>query len=116
MPTLVFDTNLPEDKVPEDFYTAASNLIVEMTGKPIKYAAVHLHIEQLMSFGGTRDPCALVSFTCIGKLGVEENKSHTKKITAFVKKYLNVEADRMYVSFRDLPASECGWNNDTFSK
>merc|ERR1712150_11940 len=47
-------------------------------------------------------PCAQVTLNCIGKLGVEENKKHSEKLTPIICKLLGVPDDRFYITFNDL--------------
>ena len=50
--------------------------------------------DQLMCFGGTEDPCALITVTSIGKLGVEENKVISGTIFGFIGDKLNIPDTR----------------------
>lgn len=47
-----------------------------------------------MGFGGTRDPCAMVEVTSVGKLGIEENKSISKVVFDLIKSKLNIPNTR----------------------
>ncbi len=50
-----------------------------------------------MGFGGTRDPCAMVEVTSVGKLGIEENKSISKVVFDLIKSKLNIPNTRYKV-------------------
>ena len=48
-----------------------------------------------MLFGGSSEPCGQAKLMSIGKLGVEENKAHSDKISNFVEKNLGIKKDRL---------------------
>ena len=50
--------------------------------------------DQLMSFAGTEELCALMSVVSVGHLGVEENKRITATLYKLIKDKLNVEGTR----------------------
>ena len=50
--------------------------------------------DQLMSFGGTGEPCAQMSVMSIGNLGVEENKTISAALFTLIKEKLGIEGTR----------------------
>ena len=60
-----------------------------------QYCSVHVIPDQLMLFGGSSEPCGQAKLMSIGKLGVEENKAHSDKISNFVEKNLGIKKDRL---------------------
>ena len=56
--------------------------------------AVTVQAGQDIIFGGTGDPCAFASLKSIGCLGVDENKSHSEKISKHVEEKLGIKKDR----------------------
>lgn len=68
-----------------------------------------------MSFGGTFEPCAHVSLISIGRLGVEENKKHSKVIMNELEK-LGIPSNRVYIFFQDVHPFEIGYNKTTFAE
>nr|ANB86946.1 macrophage migration inhibitory factor [Paracentrotus lividus] len=114
MPSFQIFTNVKEADLPENFFSDLTSVFQEAIGKPQKYICVHLSPNQMMSFAGSTDPCAVVNVMSIGKLGVEENKVITKIVTGEMAK-IGVNADRMYVMFRDAARQDVGWNNTTFA-
>ena len=60
----------------------------------IQYISVCVQAQQMMTFGGTTDPCALIEVMSIGNLGVEENKVLSKIIFDFIKEKLGIEGTR----------------------
>ena len=59
-----------------------------------QYVCVFVQPQQMLTFGGTNDPCALIRVESIGKLGVEENKALSKTIFDFIKEKLGIEGTR----------------------
>lgn len=55
---------------------------------------MHIIPDQMMSFGGSTDPCALCSLYSIGKIGGQQNKTYTKLLCDLISKHLHVSADR----------------------
>ena len=64
-----------------------------------QYICVQVIPDLMMSFAGTTDPCALCDLVSIGKLGVEENKIHTKNIMDHITKCLAIPQDRYVNEF-----------------
>uniref|UniRef100_A0A8C3LP50 Macrophage migration inhibitory factor n=2 Tax=Galliformes TaxID=8976 RepID=A0A8C3LP50_CHRPC len=89
--------------------------LAKATGKPAQYIAVHIVPDQMMSFGGSTDPCALCSLYSIGKIGGQQNKTYTKLLCDMIAKHLHVSADRVYINYFDINAANVGWNGSTFA-
>ena len=51
--------------------------------------------DQLMSFGGTTEPCAHIELVSIGRLGVEENKALSAVIYKLVQEKLGIPDTRL---------------------
>lgn len=67
---------------------------VEVLGKPVSFVCVSFENAD-MAFAGTKDPCALVWLTSLGKLGPSVNPSITKAISELLKETCDIEANRM---------------------
>ncbi|XP_041276193.1 macrophage migration inhibitory factor-like [Onychostruthus taczanowskii] len=113
MPKFIVNTNISKDKVPESFAGELTQQLSKALGKPAQYLAVQFSPGQVMSFGGSTDPCAMC-FLYIGKLGEQENKVHSKLLCDLMSKQLKTPSDRIYVSFSDISPGNVGWNNSTF--
>ncbi|CAM2103202.1 macrophage migration inhibitory factor [Lepidochelys kempii] len=114
MPMFVVNTNVSKDAVPESLTGEITQQLAKATGKPAQYIAVHIAADQLMSFGGSTDPCALCSLHSIGKIGGQQNKSYTKLLCDLLTKQLHIPADRVYINYYDMNAANVGWNGSTF--
>ncbi|MPC96690.1 Macrophage migration inhibitory factor [Portunus trituberculatus] len=94
MPMLEIATNVPKEKVTPDVLTTLSKMVAEMLGKSESYCMVRVVPDQLMTFGGTTEPCAVTLFCSLGKIGVEENKTYAAKLFPYLEKTLGIPTDR----------------------
>ncbi|XP_042322942.1 macrophage migration inhibitory factor [Sceloporus undulatus] len=115
MPMLVVATNVSRAAVPEGLLAEITQALAKATGKPSQYIAVHILPEQLMSFGGSPEPCALCSLHSIGKIGAQQNKAYSKLLCEILNKELHVPSDRVYINYCDMNAANVGWNGSTFA-
>ncbi|XP_072019787.1 macrophage migration inhibitory factor-like [Amphiura filiformis] len=113
MPIFQIFTNVPKASLPDGFVGKCSDVWGGMIGKPKKYTCVNVLPDQMMSFAGTQEPCALVLARSIGKIGKDENKGYTEKLTELLGS-IGVAKNRMYVVFEDLPAENVGHDGTTF--
>ncbi|XP_069476000.1 macrophage migration inhibitory factor isoform X1 [Ambystoma mexicanum] len=115
MPIFQLNTNVPKDAVPDSLLGELTEQLAKATGKPAEYIAVYIVPGQMMSFGGTTDPCALCSLHSIGKIGGPQNKAYSKLICDLLAKQLHISADRVYINYVDMNAANVGWNGSTFA-
>ncbi|NWT30035.1 MIF factor, partial [Cardinalis cardinalis] len=80
-----------------------------------QYLAIQISPDQVMSFGGSTDPCAMCLLYSVGKTGEQENKVYSKLLCDLMSKQLEIPSDRIYISFFDISAGNVGWNNSTFA-
>ena len=59
-----------------------------------QYIAVHVAPDQLMTFGGSSEPCALCSLHSIGKIGGAQNRSYSKLLCGLLAERLRISPDR----------------------
>uniref|UniRef100_T1J2R3 L-dopachrome isomerase n=1 Tax=Strigamia maritima TaxID=126957 RepID=T1J2R3_STRMM len=114
MPTFTLFTNIPKEKVPNTFLKETTLVLAKMLGKPESYCIVHVIPDQMMTMGGTSDPCGSATLMSIGKLGVNENKKHAACLYAHIEKYLGIPKDRLYITFKDEDMSNVGYEGTTF--
>ncbi|XP_060700069.1 macrophage migration inhibitory factor [Hemiscyllium ocellatum] len=115
MPTFVLNTNLSRANVPEVLLEELTVTLGTLLNKPQQYIAVHIVPDQILSFGGTSEPCALGTLSSIGKISKEQNKNYAKVLFVLVNKHLHISPDRMYIVFQDLEAANVGYNKNTFA-
>ncbi|KAM9746894.1 macrophage migration inhibitory factor-like [Dama dama] len=80
-----------------------------------QYIAVHVAPDQLVTFGGSSEPCALCSLHSIGKIGGAQNRSYSKLLCGLLTERLRISPDRVYINFCDMNAANVGWNGSTFA-
>ncbi|KAK1328255.1 hypothetical protein QTO34_011827 [Cnephaeus nilssonii] len=94
MPMFVVNTNVPRASVPDGLLSELTQQLAQATGKPAQYIAVHVVPDQLMTFGGSSEPCALCSLHSIGKIGGPQNRSYSKLLCGLLAERLRVSPDR----------------------
>ncbi|XP_025893530.1 macrophage migration inhibitory factor-like [Nothoprocta perdicaria] len=115
MPKFIVNTNISKDKVPDSFVGELTQQLSKVLGKPAQYLAIQISPDQVMSFGGSTEPCAMCFLYSIGKIGDQENKVYSKLLCELMNKQLKIPADRIYVSFFEISAGNVGWNGTTFA-
>lgn len=115
MPMFIVNTNVPRASVPEGFLSELTQQLAQATGKPAQYIAVHVVPDQLMTFSGTSDPCALCSLHSIGKIGGAQNRNYSKLLCGLLSDRLHISPDRVYINYYDMNAANVGWNGSTFA-
>nr|AAP33795.1 macrophage migration inhibitory factor [Myxine glutinosa] len=113
MPCFVLHTNVSASQIPEDFCESLTKLLCEITGKPTQYIAVHVIPDQLMTFGGSGEPCALATLGNIGEL--RDAIAAHKRIFQIVKIQLAILPDRMYLTFQNLAPQNVSYNERPFA-
>ncbi|XP_059341427.1 macrophage migration inhibitory factor-like [Ammospiza nelsoni] len=114
-PKFIVNTNISKAKVPESFAGELTQQLSKALGKPAQYLAIQISPDQVMSFGGSTDPCAVCFLYSIGKTGEQENKGYCKLLCELMSKQLKTPSDRIYISFFDISAGNVGRNNSTFA-
>ncbi|XP_033641516.1 macrophage migration inhibitory factor-like [Asterias rubens] len=116
MPLIKIATNVKGDSIDQEaFLKQAGVAFQETIDKPMSKVLVQLQLDQLMSFGGTTEPCAMIDVLSAGKISKEENMKYTKALTELMAK-INVPQNRMYVIFVDLPRDNIGVKNTVLSE
>ena len=106
MPYLQLVTNVPQSKIPNGFIVHVTNLLAEILQKPKEYCCIQIIAEQIMTFGGSHEPCAHVFVRCIGRMGVDRNKSHSERIMNDLYEYLGILPHLTFVHFIDSKPSD----------
>ncbi|XP_013184045.1 macrophage migration inhibitory factor [Amyelois transitella] len=114
MPHFRIETNLPRNKIPQDFVAKVVSVLAKSLGKPEQYCVVSVIPDVMMSFGGSSEPCGIANLMSIGGLGVEQNKKHAKILFELVANELGISSDRMYITFQDEPTGNVGYKGTTF--
>ncbi|XP_054709936.1 macrophage migration inhibitory factor-like [Uloborus diversus] len=116
MPTFTINTNVPSEKVPSGFLKSTAELVADVLKKPISYVVVHIHPDQMMSWGGTSEPCAFATLGSIGSLGKKQNVAISERLFPHIKENLGINPDRMYINFVDYERANVGYSGTTFAE
>ena len=114
MPLLKLETTVP---IPEEkqkpLLADLSKTVAGTIGKPEQYVMVSIsHSEILMS--AKSGSAAFVDVRSIGGLSAEVNRKLSREVSKLLGDTLGISADRVYLNFTDVDASNWGWNGSTF--
>jgi len=114
MPLLKLETTvaLNEEKR-NSLLSDLSRAMTETTGKPEQYVMVTAGQASILMSGKPGD-AAFVDIRGIGGLTGSVNRQLTEKICRLLNQSLDVPANRIYLNFTDVEASNWGWNGNTF--
>lgn len=113
MPFIRVETNVDVGAKSDEITAKLSKVVSEATGKPENYVMVVLQDKLKLSFAGTPEPAALVTFKSIG---LEEDRcaSLSERLCAFFARELRIHGKRVYIDFADLERTMLGWDSRTF--
>lgn len=99
---LLINTNLPRTKIPQDFLSKVTEMMLKEIGKPSKYITICVYPDLIMSHAGSSDPCAPVYVASIGKLRLDINKDQSAEIESFIHETLNIPVARFLYRIQQL--------------
>ena len=111
MPLINLRTSLASVDRRDELLLELSAKLAEQTGKPEDYVMTLLETNVPMTFGGSSAPAALVEVKSIGAL---HPSAMTAAFSELITARTGIPADRIYITFDDVPASAFGWNGSTF--
>ena len=111
MPLINLRTSLASVDRRDELLLELSAKLAEQTGKPEDYVMTLLETNVPMTFGGSSAPAALVEVKSIGAL---HPSAMTAAFSELITERTGIPADRIYITFDDVPASALGWNGRTF--
>lgn len=100
----------PDASLSEGFLLKLTQQLVQATGNLAQYIAVTVVPDQLMTFSGTNDPCALCSLHSISKIGGAQNRNYSKVLCS-----LHISPDRVDTNCYSTNAANVGWNSSIFA-
>ncbi|KAK0054125.1 macrophage migration inhibitory factor [Biomphalaria pfeifferi] len=115
MPVLSIATNLKRDQIPEDFIREASKFVASELKKPESYVLVQVLTDQIMSFGGTTEPCANITLGSIGVVSEDKNGKMAPKLCEFIQKKLGIKQNRFYINVNNIDPAWCIFDGNTFA-
>ncbi|ULT88944.1 hypothetical protein L3Y34_007853 [Caenorhabditis briggsae] len=116
MPMVRVATNLPDEKVPQDFEIRLTDLLARSMGKPRERIAVEVAAGARLVHGATHDPATVISIKSIGAVSAEDNIRHTAAITEFCGKELGLPKDKVVITFHDMAPVTVGFNGTTVAE
>lgn len=113
MPLLKLDTSVAlSDEMKRDLLPKLSKIVAETIGKPEEYVMVTIGSSAILMSGRSGD-AAFVDIRSIGGLSQNVNRQLSQKICLLLKDSLGLAADRTFLNFTDVDASNWGWKNST---
>ena len=114
MPLLKIQTNKPlTDQQGQQFLKQASRSVAQALNKPEQYMMVSLETDRAMMFAGSTEPAAFAELKAIG-LPADRTGELSRLLCERMASDLGVRKERIYLNFTDVPASQWGWNGETF--
>ena len=110
MPLLSVSTSI-EINEKNSFLKNCSLLVSKLTNKPEQYVMVRLFDQIPMYFNVDHSPSCFIDFKSIGSLNPPEM---SKEISTFISNQIGIPANRIYICFEDINASNWSWNGKTF--
>ena len=115
MPLLnILTTATPEPARSVDLQTEASRILAEVTGKPEAYMMITLSRAEVL-MGGQPGPAAYLDLRAIGGLTPDVNRRLSERLCRLLDTVLGIPADRVYITFTELPGTHWGWDSGTFA-
>ncbi|WP_432736566.1 phenylpyruvate tautomerase MIF-related protein [Maridesulfovibrio sp. FT414] len=113
MPYVRVETNVEVGAKADEFVAKLSKVVSEAAGKPESYVMILFNDGLKMSFSGTLEPAALVTFK---SLGLQEDRCApiAERLCAFLARELRVHGKRVYIDFENLDGAMLGWDSRTF--
>ena len=88
-----------------------SKMIADLTGKPENYVMTMIQSNSQMTFAGSDEPCCFIKLKSIGSL---TPSSMSKSLCELIASKTNIQANRIYIEFSDVKASNWGFNGSIF--
>ncbi|RWS22759.1 macrophage migration inhibitory factor-like protein [Leptotrombidium deliense] len=114
MPNVEVTTNVPKDKIPNDFAKYLVDMVAKLYDYPVIYVDVVIRSDSKMSFGGKDNPAAVVNVT---SLATDITKEKNKKICAALypqfEKILGITGEMMMILFHGTTGDNIGFKGTT---
>uniref|UniRef100_A0A0G4F999 L-dopachrome isomerase n=1 Tax=Chromera velia CCMP2878 TaxID=1169474 RepID=A0A0G4F999_9ALVE len=111
-PSLLLTTNVDMGTKKTELMKKISKVIAETLSKPESYVCVAINDKVSMIWGGEETPCALGSLNSLGGINLQNNKAMQAQISEILAEY--IPADRIYITYTDVPRENMGWSGRTF--
>ena len=114
MPYIAIRTSVPKSSNTSFILKELSKEVAELLGKNEKYVMTSILTDLEMTFAGDDKPTCYVELKSIGGL---DNLTINKLSLLICKKIeatMDIESDRIYINFEDIPRTSWAWNGRTF--
>jgi len=114
MPSLSITTNASLAADSEaTLAAAASKSLAAGLGKPEAYVMVSVHARTTLRFAASEEPAAFLEVQSIGL--PRDLNAVAQALTDLVSQHTHVPADRIYITFADIPAARWAHGGSTFA-
>uniref|UniRef100_A0AC35F2E9 Macrophage migration inhibitory factor n=1 Tax=Panagrolaimus sp. PS1159 TaxID=55785 RepID=A0AC35F2E9_9BILA len=114
MPFVKLVTNVPEEKIPQDFNQKFNRLLADIfPGKSYEVFAIDVISNKRYTFGGTSEPSAMLKITAFHIFSPEKNVKYSKAICEFLFSTLQIPGTRILIEFIDIATCNVGFNSST---
>ena len=111
MPFIQIDTSFKSVIDDDSLQAEISKKVAVLTRKPENYVMTMIKTNCKMTFAGSDEPCCFIKLKSIGSL----NPTYMSKcLCELISSKTNIKANRIYIEFIDVEASNWGFNNSTF--
>ncbi|XP_055342860.1 MIF-like protein mif-2 [Paramacrobiotus metropolitanus] len=115
MPTLQINTNVTVDKIPKEFNREVTDFLSSLMEMDPKFFTVFVNAGQLITNGGTHEPCGFASLWFIGSFFGNVSEKHNKALFDFVQQKLGIAPNRFAIFYHDMPPAAVGYDGKTFA-
>tara|TARA_Y100001968_G_C18694010_1_gene408202 strand:+ start:165 stop:503 length:339 start_codon:yes stop_codon:yes gene_type:complete len=88
-----------------------SKMVADLTGKSENYVMTIIQSNTQMTFAGTDEPCCFIKLKSIGSI---KPSLMSKSLCELISSKTNIKTNRIYIEFKDVKASNWGYNSSTF--
>ena len=103
---------VPAARVAPGAVAALSSKVAVALAKPERYVMVALATDQVMSFGGSAEPCAYAELISVGEF--RDTRKLSADLMPALAEGLGVDPARLYLKFTAVEGANFGWNGATF--
>ena len=111
MPFIQIDASSKSVVNEDALQTEISREVAVLTKKPESFVMTMINTNCKMTFAGSDEPCCFIKLKSIGSLNPD---SMSKFLCELISSKTNIEANRIYIEFIDVEASNWGFDSSTF--
>ncbi|CAG9782067.1 unnamed protein product [Diatraea saccharalis] len=114
MPCLKILTNLPKNKIPNEFVDKIIPILAKTVGKPANVFVCVIAPDCSISFGGDQTkPGAVATLESIGNIDANRNKMVVKEVSKFITEQMGIQPERFFLTFYDVANYNVGISGTT---